>query len=95
MEENKSSEISYKLLNFHIQGNSSFPMTSVDGLDSVIVKREDNYFLGTRYINEASDLLIYLILRKINLLIPSKTAEQGWGQFFLGKQSSHPSDGNT
>lgn len=64
MEENKSSQISYKLLNFNIQGNSSFPMTSVDGLDSVIVNREDNYFLGTRYINEASDLLIYLILRK-------------------------------
>lgn len=39
-------------------------MTSVDGLDSVIVNREDNYFLATRYINEASDLLIYLILRK-------------------------------
>lgn len=48
-------------------------MPSFDRLDSVILKREDDYFLGKRYMNKVSDLLIYLILRNINRLIPSKT----------------------
>lgn len=53
-QENKSAVVSYKLVNFHIQGKLSLPMTLFEGLGSVILKREGNYFLGTRYINEAS-----------------------------------------
>lgn len=82
--------VSYKLVNFHIQGKLSLPMTLFEGLGSVILKREGNYFLGTRYINEASDLLLYLLLRKSKLINSLKVCtEQGCDQFHLGKQISH------
>ena len=65
-------------------------MTSFEGLGNITIEKEDNYFLSTCYINKASDLLLYLILRKSKLINPLKVcAEQGCEQFHLGKQISH------